>query len=59
MRLRIAEGQATKSSEADKKEPPTNKEYLQFIALPRLSISLRRYCSALVARDAFERATLT
>jgi hypothetical protein len=59
IKARICVQQRSDQQEQARRKYITNREYLHFIALPRLSISPRRNRSASAAREAFERATST
>jgi hypothetical protein len=59
IKARICVQQRSDQQEQDRRKYITNREYLHFIALPRLSISPRRNRSASAARKVFERATST
>jgi hypothetical protein len=59
IKTRICVQQRSDQQEQIRRKNIKDREYLHFIALPRLSISPRRNRSASVAREAFERATST
>jgi hypothetical protein len=59
IKAHICVQQRSDQKEKTRREHIKDREYLHFIALPRLSISPRRNCSASAAHEAFERATST